>query len=386
MHILIALTYYRPHYSGLTIYAERLARALVKRGNQVTVLTSRYDPALLPNEDCDGVRVIRPRVGLHISKGVLMPTMPYWAWKLVKQADIVHLHLPQLDAAPIALIARLQQKPVILTYHCDLILPQGIIHRIANYVSNLANHISASLAQSIVTNTQDYAQNSPFLRKYLNKLQAIYPPVELEPVGEADITAFSQKAGIQPGEKIIGMAARLASEKGVEYLAQALPKVLEHHPEARVIYVGQYQDVWGEIEYAERLAPILKKLGDRWKFMGVVNPVELSAFFHTCDVIAVPSLNSTESFSIVQVEAMVCGTPVAISDLPGVRQPVKLTGMGEIVTPADSDALAQALVTILDHPDQYHRDSQTIAEQFSPANTAARYEALFQTWITIDGE
>ena len=386
MRILIALTYYRPHYSGLTIYAERLARALVERGNQVTVLTSRYDPNLKPNEDCDGVRVIRPRVGLHISKGVLMPSLPYWAWKLVKQADIVHLHLPQLDAAPIALIARLQRKPVILTYHCDLILPLGFIHRLANSVSNIANHISASLAQAVVTNTRDYAQNSVFLQNYPEKLQAIYPPVELEPIREQDKIAFIQKAGIQPGERIIGMAARLASEKGVEYLAQALPLVLQHHPEARVIYVGQYQNVWGESKYAQHLDPILKKLGDRWKFMGIVSPSELSAFFHICDVITVPSLNTTESFSIVQVEAMICGTPVVASDLPGVRQPIKLTGMGEIVPPADSDALAQALNSILDHPDQYSQDSQAIAEQFSPSSIAGQYEDLFNQWMPANGQ
>mgnify|MGYP001140588987 FL=1 len=50
MRILTVLTYYRPHYSGLTIYAERLARALVERGHQVTVLTSQYDPALPHHE------------------------------------------------------------------------------------------------------------------------------------------------------------------------------------------------------------------------------------------------------------------------------------------------------------------------------------------------
>ncbi len=46
MHILIALTYYRPHYSGLTIHTEREAIALVERGHQVTVLTSRFDEKL----------------------------------------------------------------------------------------------------------------------------------------------------------------------------------------------------------------------------------------------------------------------------------------------------------------------------------------------------
>ena len=381
MRILIALTYYRPHYSGLTIYAERLARALVERGNQVTVLTSRYSPDLQFNEDCDGVRVIRPRVGFHISKGVLMPTMPFWAWKLAKQADIVHLHLPQLDAAPIALIARLLKKPVILTYHCDLILPHGFIHNLANRVSNFANRISASLAHSIVTNTLDYAQNSAYLHKYLDKLQAIYPPVELEAIHENDKLAFIHKAGIQPGERIIGMAARLATEKGVEYLAQALPLVLQRHPEARVLYVGQFENVWGEADYALRLKPILEQLGDRWKFLGIVNPKELSAFFKICDVLTVPSLNSTESFSIVQVEAMISGTPAVASDLPGVRQPIKLTGMGEIVPPANSAALGKALNAILDDPEKYKTDPQAVAELFSPQTIAAQYEALFSKWV-----
>lgn len=381
MNILIALTYYRPHYSGLTIYAERLARALVKSNNKVTVLTSRYDPELKPNEMCDGVKVIRPRVAFHISKGVLMPSMLYWAWKLVQQADIVHLHLPQLDAAPIALIAKLLGKPVVLTYHCDLILPKSLIHSLANLVSNVANNISVSLADTVVTNTQDYAENSPFLQKYLHKIQAIYPPVELAPSSPTETERFKEKIGIQPEDRIIGMATRLATEKGVEYLAQALPIILERHPTARVLYVGQYENVWGEEEYFQHLAPIIKKLGDRWKFLGIVSPTELSAFFQLCDVITVPSLNSTESFGIVQVEAMICGTPVVASDLPGVRQPVKITGMGEIVPPADYNALAKALIAVLDHPELYQGNSQSVAEQFSSSAIADQYQTLFKKWV-----
>lgn len=385
MRILIALTYYRPHYSGLTIYAERLARALVERGNQVTVLTSRYSSDLEPNEDCDGVQVVRPRVGMHISKGVLMPSMPYWAWKLVRQADIVHLHLPQLDAVLIAMIAWMQRKPVVLTYHCDLILPRGLIHSLANSVSNIANHVSASLANLIVTNTLDYAENSAFLRSYLQKVQAVLPPVELESIKESEIHAFKEKVGIRPGEQIIGMATRLASEKGVEYLAQALPEILERHPQARVLYVGQHQNVWGEEEYYRRLKPGLDQLGDRWKFLGIVSPTDLRAFFHACDVLAVPSLNSTESFGIVQVEAMICGTPVVASDLPGVRQPVKMTGMGEIVPPAEAHALAQALIAVLDCPENYQGDPTQVARQFAPSTIAAKYEALFQKWVQKNG-
>ena len=62
MNILTALTYYRPHYSGLTIYAERLACALGRRGHAVKVVTSRYDRGLLPQEQQDGVTILRQDV------------------------------------------------------------------------------------------------------------------------------------------------------------------------------------------------------------------------------------------------------------------------------------------------------------------------------------
>jgi glycosyltransferase involved in cell wall biosynthesis len=377
MRILTALTYYRPHFSGLTIYAERLARALAARGHQVTVLTSRYDPNLPGSEQCDGVQVIRPRVLMRVSKGVLMPSMPYWAWVYTRQVDLVHLHLPQLDAAPVATIARLLGKPVVLTYHCDLRLPEGLIHRAANQVSHLANALSARLANLIVANTLDYAENSTFLRSYLGKLHAIPPPVELPPASAEDIAAFQRKAGIQTGQHLIGMAARLATEKGVEYLVQAMPQILQQHPTARVLYMGQYQNVLGEEAYAKKLAPQIEALGEHWTFLGNLSPAELSAFYQVCEVTVLPSLNSTESWGIVQVESMSCGTPVVATDLPGVRMPVKMTGMGRIVPAANASALAEAIGAILDAPEEYRGDVQAITQRFSPEQIAEQYEALF---------
>jgi glycosyltransferase involved in cell wall biosynthesis len=379
MRILTALTYYRPHFSGLTIYAERLARALVRRGHSVTVLTSQYSPDLLSQESCDDVQVVRLPVRLKISKGVIMPSMLWRAWKAVQQADIVHLHLPQFDASLIALYARLQGKPVVLTYHCDLLLPHGFVNSMANLVSDLTNHVSAILAHAIVTNTQDYAESSPFLRGYLKKVHAIYVPVELIPVTPADLESLRQKATIQPGQRIISMVARLASEKGVEFLAQALPAVLERHPQARVLYGGQHRNVWGEAAYASRLVPLIAQLGERWQFLGVISEAEKSALYHLSDVVTVPSLNSTESIGISQVEAMTCGTPVVASDLPGVRLPVQLTGMGMVVPPADAQALAQALITVLDHPEQFHGDNQAIARLFASDTIAEHYETLFHS-------
>jgi glycosyltransferase involved in cell wall biosynthesis len=378
MRILIALTYYRPHYSGLTIHAEREAQALVERGHQVKVLTSRFDPRLPAREVVDGVDIIRPAVWLHVSKGVIMPSMPAWAWREARQADIIHVHTPQLDAAPIALIARWLGKPVVLTYHCDLLLPNGLIHAIANQVSDLANHITAKAANVVVHNTRDYAEHSPFLRHYLDKLYPILPPVEVQPVSSEQRKAFREKFNLQPGQRLIGMAARLATEKGVEFLAAALPIVLKKHPQARVLFVGPYQHVVGEDAYARRLMPIIEQLGDHWTFLGVVTNTEMAAFFHECEVTVLPSINSTESYGLVQVESMTCGTPVVASDLPGVRVPVSMTGMGRIFPPADPNKLAEVLIEVLDQPAEFHGQPDTVVRMSSPASVAAEYEQAFE--------
>lgn len=377
MRVLIALTYYRPHYSGLTIYAERLARALAQRGHTVTILTSRFDPALKMHEFCDGIEVIRPWVWFRLSKGVIMPAMPRWAWKLARQAEVVNLHVPQMDAAPIALISRLFGKPVVMTYHCDLRLPSGPINMLANWGSDLANHVTARAAQVIVHNSRDYAENSAFLRRYLGKVRAVYPPVELAPVGAADRAVFRQKYNLQPGQHIIGMAARLATEKGVEYLTQALPSILERYPQARVLHVGPYQDVIGEEQYGQRVMQQIEPIRQHWTWLGAVPPVEMSAFFHECEVLAVPSLNSTESYGLVQVEAMMCDTPVVVSDLPGVRVPVQQTGMGEIIPPANAPALAQAIQRILANPAAYQGKAARLVAQSTPTAVAETYEAIF---------
>jgi len=255
-----------------------------------------------------------------------MPTMFYLAWKNIQHADVVHLHLPQLDAAYIALISRLLNKPVVLTYQCDLRLPAGLVNSIANQVSYLANHISFRLANVVVAISLDYAEASPFMRHYLSKIRAILPPVKLIPPAQADMQAFLSKAKLEHGQRIIGMAARLATEKGVEYLVEAMHEILKHHPTARVLYMGQYQNVMGEEEYYRKLAPKIRELGEHWTFLGILPPAELTAFFQKCEVTVLPSINSTEAFGIVQVESMSCGTPVVASDLPGVRQPRDIAG------------------------------------------------------------
>ena len=134
----------------------------------------------------------------------------------------------------------------------------------------------------------------------------------------------------------------------------------------------------GEEVYINKLAPMIEALGDRWTFLGILTPAELAAFYRQCDVTVLPSTNSTESFGIVQVESMSCGTPVVASDIPGVRQPVKMTGMGRVVPPANAQALAEGISEVLAHPEQYQGDVDVVLKRFSPQRTAEEYEQMFK--------
>jgi glycosyltransferase involved in cell wall biosynthesis len=386
MRILIVLSYFQPHKSGLTVYAVRQARALVARGHDVTVLTSQYERTLPRDENDQGVRIVRLPVAFRLSKGVIMPTMPMMAWRLIGKSDVVNLHVPQVDAALVAFLAKLQNKPVVLTYHCDLRMPAGLINKIAGLVAYGANRISASLADVVVHNTQDFAEHSAFLKQYIDKLVVIQPPIVVDQVSKNNLQEFYEKYHIKIHHRVVGMVARLATEKGVEYLVQAMPRVIQSMPDARVIFVGEYQHVFGEEAYQEELLPIIKALGDHWTFLGVVSELEKAVFYHLCDVLVLPSINSTESFGMVQIEAMICGTPVVATDLPGVRQPVQSTEMGMIVPVKDSDALAGAILQVLESGLRVDStNKQALVKHYAPETIAEAYETVFNNLIGDNG-
>ncbi|MEI8132286.1 MAG: glycosyltransferase family 4 protein, partial [Leptolinea sp.] len=297
MRILIALTYYRPHISGLTIYAERIAKAFARRGHQVTVLTAHFRKELAYEEVCDGVKIIRVPVLTRISKGVIMPTFGLVANKLVTENDAIQLHLPQFDAAGIALRGRLLHKPTVVTYHCDLKMPPGLLAWSANQAINLMNHLTVKATHRIVTYTEDYAENSPLLAKYLSKVKIISPPVELPETTDKKVAEFNQIHNPQKRSPVIGMAARFASEKGVEVLLDALPAVLKAYPSARVLFAGPHQGIVGEEAYSSRLTQTIKEFEDQgvWRFVGELNPLQMAAFYRSIDQLVLPSLNSTEA-------------------------------------------------------------------------------------------
>jgi glycosyltransferase involved in cell wall biosynthesis len=342
-------------------------------------MTTQYDPSLPNEEMMDGVKVIRVPVAARISKGVIAPTFGWVATKLVAQHDVVQMHLPQFDAPGVALRGRLFGKPTVLTYHCDLFLPPGFFNRIVNTVVDFMNNAAGLLSNHIVTYTQDYADNSPYLSRYASKLTPILPPVEMPvPTPEA-VSAFAREHHIDERKPVIGMVTRFASEKGVEVLLDALPTILSKYPKAQVLYAGQHQNVMGEQAYFDRLFPKIREYEElgHWTFLGNLSPIELSAVYPNLDVLTVPSLNSTEAFGLVQIEAMMNGVPSVPSALPGVRQPVSMHGMGRVSTIGDSADLAESILDVLNEPEKYQGDIDAIKKSYNPDSIAVEYEKLF---------
>ncbi len=383
MKVLLVLTYYHPHVSGLTIYVKRLATALAQQGHQVTVLTSRYEQALPAEEVIDGVRVVRVPVLFRISKGVIMPSFPLLAWRLIRQHDVVSVHLPQFEASLLGLLGRLAGRPVVLTYHCDLQLPRGWFNRVVDKVVFVSNYFAGHLAQAAVAYTQDFAEHSHFLSRFMDKVHVIAPPVVMPEPEPTEVEAFRVRHELAD-RPVVGIAAtRLAAEKGVEVLVEAMPDLLERFPRLKVLFAGQYENVVGEEDCYRRLMPMIERLGsEHWEFLGVLTQAQMPAFFAACDVLVVPSLNSTETFGLVQVEAMLCGTPSIASNLPGVRQPPRMTGMGEVTPIGDSDAVAEAIIRVIQQPDDYARPRKFIEDTFSLERTVSGYVALFEALET----
>lgn len=379
MKILVGVTYYTPYVSGLTIYAARIAKAWAARGHEVTVLTSQYDKALPTEEMIDGVRVVRVPVLLKISKGSVMPAFWAKALSLVRESDVISIHLPQFDASWLAWLGHHFHKLTVLTYHCDLQMPSGFINQLANKVVLGMNDLAGKYCDVVVGYTEDYAGYSFYLPKFREKLEIIQPPVELPDVTASEVAAFQKDKNPNAAAPIIGMACRFAADKGVEVLLDALPKIIEAFPNVCVFFAGPYENVLGERAYYERLKPRIDAFAadGHWRFMGSLPPREMSKFYRTIDVLTMPSLNRTDSFGLVQIEAMMNGKPVVAADLPGIRVPVTRHEMGRIIPIGDSEALANELIAVLTEKRNYSDKQEGIQSYYAPDKVAEAYEAMF---------
>ncbi|MBN2454841.1 glycosyltransferase family 4 protein [Candidatus Woesearchaeota archaeon] len=370
MKVLMISPYYWPYCSGITEYVRRLSEELVKRGHQVTVLTSRHDSRLKKAEVVKGVSVLRDFVLFRLSKGVVMPFFPLKARREAKKHDVVNIQMPMMEAGLISML--LEKKKMVATYHCDLSLGRGIINRLIEKAYYISAGAALKRIRRIVTYTKDYAGNSRFLRRFYRKLTFIYPPINQNDFSRKE-PALRKKLGIKKSEKAVGFAGRFVYEKGLPYLLKAIPYVEERYPGTKFLLAGEHKRVAGGSIFSK----LRSAIGKNVFILGNVDYADLPEFYSACDVLVLPSISSLEAFGMVQLEAMYCATPVIATNLPGVRVPIGKTGMGILIRKRDEKALARAVIAVLGNKKKYIAKKKTIAEEFGIEKTVREYEGLY---------
>ena len=255
-----------------------------------------------------------------------MPGFLPAAARLIRTHDVVHLHLPMGEAAALAAMGRVLGKRVIATHHSDLVLDGNLVERLAAGTARWSGIASARLAQRLVTYTHDRAAVSPTVTKAGSRVTVIPPPIAMNPTSPERGQTFRKRHDLGEGP-IIGFAGRFAVEKGIDILLQTLPTLQDRWPNVVFAFAGPFADLDGRA-WSGPWNEWLSKAGRAARKFGILRGQELADFYAACNVLVLPSVNWTETFGLVQVEAMLCGTPVIASDLPGVREPILLTGMG----------------------------------------------------------
>lgn len=355
--------FYPPYRGGMESHLEDLSGKIKNEVDlQVVVAnTSRQTVSAYEN----GVHVTRLGRWAHLAATSLCPGMPAAIYR--SNADIVHLHWPN-PAAVLAYLISGSRAPLVITYHSDVIRQRNLFKLFHPILQMLLQR-----SQVLITTSPGYAASSPVIQRWLSRCRTV--PLGVDP----DRFAQAPAAEVQTlrdtyGSRLIFAVGRMVYYKGFEHLISAM-----QHVQGTLLLAG-----------AGPLRPSLEALAgrlqvaDRVRFVGPVPDVR--PYYHACDVFVLPSIERTEAFGIVQVEAMACGKPVVNTQLDSGVPFVSLHGVtGLTVPPADPQQLATAIQTLLDDHELRLRlgtaARQRAQQEFSLDKMAADTLEIYRTLL-----
>ncbi|MCC3654425.1 glycosyltransferase [Streptomyces sp. S07_1.15] len=344
MKVLHAVTLHTPtnDFGGPTRVALNLSRGLRRRGvdARITALGDRFDGPL--PDTVEGVpawlyqaRHVLP--AFEVS-GITSPALLARAHRMVKGADVVHVHLMRdLITLPIALIALRCGTPLVLQTH-------GMIDPTEKRVAQLVDVLG--------------------LRKVLREADAVLHLTEMEREDVAAVIAPDPLRhthrlvnGVQPQERrpattgdrppTVLYLARVQARKRPEDFISAMPVVLAKYPEARFVLAGPDTG-----PLADEMLALAARLGvaDSVEYVGPLGHTEVLEQLRRSDVYVLPSV--VEPFAVSILEAMSVGLPVVVTETGGLSPDVAAAGAGRVVDSrpdADNGPLVgQAILELLD--------------------------------------
>lgn len=247
--------------------------------------------------------------------------------------DVVHAHwlLPQGIIA-----ASARATPLVVTSHgADLFALRGGLFRV--------------LRNWVVARTSAITVASEVMRERL-KLECPHATPSTMPMGVDLNGRFKDDSRVPRSNGLILAVGRLVEKKGLVYLIDAMPAVLEAHPEARLDIVGFGPE-------GERLAERVSQLGldHAVNFLGAVPQQELPSHYQSAAVFVAPFIEAAsgdqEGLGLVVAEAIGCLCPVLVGDVQAVYD--FFGAASDCVVPQrDAGALAKAIIRVLDDPSE----------------------------------
>jgi rhamnosyl/mannosyltransferase len=353
--------YYYPEVGGIEQVVQMLAEGLVKRGQDAEVIAAANTRSS-GRESISGVVVRRVATYGTVQSIPIAPGMIATLRRRCKQADVVHYHLPNpLAVAADAIVS--PGCPIVITYHSDIVKQSWALSAYRPLLHRLLGR-----ADAIVTTSPRLRDQSKELERHRKKCRVI--PLGIDP--ERFRTRGSRFRSSADEERTVLFVGRLTYYKGVKYLVDAAGEI-----DGKVLIAGDGPRRNSLEQRAERIpdADI--------EFLGYVPDEDLAEYYRAADVFVLPSIEPSEAFGIVQLEAMAAGTPVVNTDLEsGVPWVSQHGETGLTVPPRDPSALSKAVNRLLSNralaSDCSQAARRRVAQKFTVDGTVEAYEELYR--------
>lgn len=187
-----------------------------------------------------------------------------------------------------------------------------------------------------------------------------------------------QELGLSESDFVAGTVARLAEHKGHDDLIDALGPYMQHHPNLKLLWVG---DGW----WKERLMVRLKVLGLTESVIttGLVPPEQIPSYMQAMDVLIHPSYR--EGLPRTVTQALLSAIPAIAYDVDGTREVCINGETGRLLKPGDLNGLREATLWMKDHPDECvamgRRGRERCRIEFAAETMVERLEAVYQSCL-----